>query len=171
MSRPPIDPSKTSAGIIVDPQTLDRVVPESKRADGSVRKEIRIRPGFTPQEDVKRFRGTRQAQMDANALPKGHIVGWAPPTKEDTSNKPMSKSAKKNAKRKEKKEEKKMAVVKDSWEDDDEEDAGVNKSSAGGSPPNTKSTDTNTSELTPSKETSPPDPDALASDLKDLKVQ
>ncbi|KAK1224418.1 hypothetical protein PQX77_012714 [Marasmius sp. AFHP31] len=160
MSLPPIDPSKTNAGIVVDPQSFDRVVPESRRADGSVRKEIKIRPGFTPQEDVKRFRGTRQAQMDANALPKGHIVGWAPPTtKAAESNKPLSKSAKKNAKRKEKRDEKKTAVIKDSWEDDDEDDVAAKKTES------KKSTEATTSEP---KQT---DPDSLASDLKELKVE
>ncbi|EEB93431.1 hypothetical protein MPER_07908 [Moniliophthora perniciosa FA553] len=79
MSRPPINPDKTAAGIIVDPQTLDRVVPESKRPDGSVRKEIRIRPGFTPQEDVKRFRGTRQTQM-MPALYQRDILMMGPPS-------------------------------------------------------------------------------------------
>ncbi|KAF9534845.1 hypothetical protein CPB83DRAFT_737395, partial [Crepidotus variabilis] len=79
MSRPPINPDKSAAGIAVDPITLERVIPESRRADGSVRKQLKIRPGFTPQEDVRRFRGTKQAQMDANSLPKGHIIGWAPP--------------------------------------------------------------------------------------------
>ncbi|KAK7470726.1 hypothetical protein VKT23_002148 [Stygiomarasmius scandens] len=123
MSKPAIDPKKTTAGITVDPHTLERVVPESRRADGSVRKQLKIRPGFTPQEDVSRFRGTRQAQMDASALPKGHILGWVAPTaqKEGQGSKPMSKSAKKNAKRKEKREEKKNEVIKDSWEDEDED--------------------------------------------------
>ncbi|KAJ7368227.1 hypothetical protein DFH08DRAFT_928474 [Mycena albidolilacea] len=61
---------------------------------------------------------TKQAQQDANALPKGHIIGWAPPPTSQASGsaaKPMSKSAKKNAKRREKKE-----VVAENWEDDDE---------------------------------------------------
>ncbi|KAF9006449.1 hypothetical protein BDQ17DRAFT_1171441, partial [Cyathus striatus] len=80
MSKPPINPDKSVAGIALDPQTLERVIPESRRPDGSVRKQIKIRPGFTPQEDVKRFRGTKQAQMDATTLPKGHIIGWAPPS-------------------------------------------------------------------------------------------
>ncbi|KAJ7904444.1 hypothetical protein B0H14DRAFT_2328394, partial [Mycena olivaceomarginata] len=105
-------------GIALDPHTLERVIPESKRPDGTVRKQIKIRPGFTPQEDVRRFRGTKQAQQDANALPKGHIIGWAPPPTSQASGsaaKPMSKSAKKNAKRREKKE-----VVAENWEDDDE---------------------------------------------------
>ncbi|KAJ3510295.1 hypothetical protein NLJ89_g4759 [Agrocybe chaxingu] len=124
MSRPPIKADQTASGIAVDPITLERVIPESRRPDGTVRKQIKIRPGFTPQEDVRRFRGTKQAQMDDNALPKGHIVGWAPPpTSTAASNanagKPMSKSAKKNAKRKEKR-EKEKAEVPDNWEDDDE---------------------------------------------------
>jgi len=54
--------------------------------------------------------------MEANALPKGQIIGWVPTDKSSAS---MSKSAKKNAKRKEKRLEK---IVKDSWEDDDDDD-------------------------------------------------
>lgn len=62
--------------------------------------------------------------MDVNALPKGHIIGWAPPptsTAASGSNgtKPLSKSAKKNAKRKEKREKDKEAVP-DNWDDEDE---------------------------------------------------
>lgn len=106
-----------------------------------MRKQIKIRPGYTPQEDVKRFRGTKQAQLDANALPKGHIIGWAPPPTSSANSgsgtKPMSKSAKKNAKRKEKKAEKEQ--VPDSWEDDDDE----------ASPPSAEPSSTGT--LTPSK--------------------
>jgi partner of Y14 and mago protein len=93
----------------------------------SVRKQIKIRPGFTPQEDVRRFRSAKQVQMDANALPKGHIIGWAPPPQSTAASgsaeKPMSKSAKKNAKRREKKEEKKEDVP-DNWDDDEDEGAG-----------------------------------------------
>lgn len=86
-----------------------------------------MRPGFTPQEDVSRFRGTRQAQKEANTLPKGHILGWAPPSSAAaTSNAAKSKSAKKNEKRKEKRKEKSTAdieaKIKENWEDDDEEE-------------------------------------------------
>jgi partner of Y14 and mago len=137
-------------GRLLDPRTLERVIPESRRADGtyveprilstraskidgirllssSLRKEIKIRPGFTPQEDVKRFRGTRQTQADANALPKGHIIGWVPPAPNEIKvSVAMSQSARKNAKRKEKRKaaatnkttEEKVA---DNWEDDDDE--------------------------------------------------
>ncbi|KAH9482908.1 Partner of Y14 and mago [Psilocybe cubensis] len=127
MSRPPLNPEKTVAGITVDPQTLERVIPESRRPDGTVRKQIKIRPGFTPQEDVRRFRGTKQAQMDANALPKGHIIGWAPPptstAASNSAGKPLSKSAKKNLKRKEKREKEKedKADVPENWDDDDDD--------------------------------------------------
>ncbi|KAF9519170.1 hypothetical protein BS47DRAFT_1337391 [Hydnum rufescens UP504] len=107
---PPIDPERTASGIAVDPKTLERVVPQTKRPDGSVRKELKIRPGFTPQEDVNRFRGKRQAMADAMKLPPGHIVGWIPPSTESVSkskstsiisnsNTPLTKAALKNAKR------------------------------------------------------------------------
>ncbi|KAF8897469.1 hypothetical protein BD779DRAFT_1667444 [Infundibulicybe gibba] len=113
MSKPPINPDKTVSGIAVDPQTLERVIPESKRPDGT----------RTPKA------GSKQAQMDATSLPKGHIIGWAPPPTSNAAagagTKPLSKSAKKNAKRKEKREEKKEEPVPENW-DDDEQDVGSN---------------------------------------------
>jgi partner of Y14 and mago protein len=64
--------------------------------------------------------------MDATALPKGHIIGWAPPptaksgpSGADGSGK-KSSAAKKNEKRRLKRKEE---AVKDNWEDDDEGDA------------------------------------------------
>ncbi|CAE7093105.1 unnamed protein product [Rhizoctonia solani] len=145
MSLPPLNPDQTPSGIALDPRTLERVVPSTRRADGSVRKELKIRPGFTPQEDVSRFRGTRQQAADRSALPKGHIVGWVAPSSE-TKPKPkpkpkpgslaaagaaaaadtdgMSKAQKKNAKRAEKRAEKRSqpVAVKDNWDDDDEDE-------------------------------------------------
>jgi len=119
---PPIVPERTTAGIAVDPRTLERVVPQTKRADGSVRKELKIRPGFTPQEDVGRFKTSRQQYAETRALPKGHIIGWVPPSSSqnksqvgssggggvkvpttDANGQPLSKAALKNAKRKAKK--------------------------------------------------------------------
>jgi partner of Y14 and mago protein len=95
----------------------------------STRKQIKIRPGFTPQEDIRRFRGTKQAQMDANSLPKGHIIGWTPsptsPAVPSSGTKPLSKSAKKNAKRKERREEKKVDNIRDDWEEEDKDEEGV----------------------------------------------
>ncbi|KAF8609328.1 hypothetical protein BDV93DRAFT_540663 [Ceratobasidium sp. AG-I] len=153
MSLPPLNPDQTVSGIAIDPKTLERVVPSTKRADGTVRKELKIRPGFTPQEDVSRFRGTRQQAADRTALPKGHIIGWVPPsseTKPKPKSKPagssllaaaaaaaadtvgMSKAQKKNAKRAEKRAEKRTEpeVVKDNWDDDDEDEKDSGKGNA-----------------------------------------
>ncbi|CAE6457471.1 unnamed protein product [Rhizoctonia solani] len=176
MSLPPLNPEQTPSGISVDPRTLDRVVASTRRADGSVRKELKIRPGFTPQEDVSRFRGSRQQAADRNALPKGHIMGWVAPSSE-TKPKPkpgslaaaaaaaaadttgMTKAQKKNAKRAEKRAEKRTqpVEVKENWDDDDDEteqgaaaDAGAN--SASGS------------------KAEPTDVDAVTKDIGELKV-
>jgi len=128
---PPVNPDKSLAGIAVDPKTLDRVIPESRRPDGTVRKQIKIRPGFTPQEDVRRFRGTKQAQMDQNALPKGHIIGWTPPPSSSVLKQPgtvptttsaSGAALSKNAKKRQKQREKKAEAVQDNWDDDDDED-------------------------------------------------
>jgi partner of Y14 and mago len=89
-----------------------------------VRKERKIRPGFTPQEDVARFRSTRQQAVDARTLPKGHVPGWAPPGAAASETKEsQSKSAKKNEKRKEKRKEKRQEVVQENWDSEAEEDA------------------------------------------------
>ncbi|KAI0829432.1 hypothetical protein BC628DRAFT_1417155 [Trametes gibbosa] len=126
MSKPPIVPETTTAGIALDPRTLERVIPESRRPDGSVRKQLKIRPGYTPQEDVRRFRGSRQQQMDATSLPKGHVVGWTPAATVTVpvSKAGMSKAQKKNEKRKEKRKEKRddEPKVKDNWDDEDDEE-------------------------------------------------
>lgn len=87
----------------------------------SVRKERKIRPGYTPQEDVARFRSARQQAVDARALPNGHIPGWAPPgAPTPEKREAQSKSSKKNEKRKEKRKEKRQEVVRESWESDED---------------------------------------------------
>lgn len=112
-----------------------------------MRKEKRIRPGFIPQEDVSRFRGTRQKAMDANKLPPGHILGWIPPSSQakpsalgsskpgaipgsasaSNESKPLSKSAAKNAKRKAKKQAEKEKVIQENWEDSDSDEKPLQK--------------------------------------------
>lgn len=47
------------SGLVQDAETGDCVIPASVRADGSIRKERRVRPGFLPLEDVPRFRSRR----------------------------------------------------------------------------------------------------------------
>jgi len=176
MSRPPLNPAKTTAGIAVDPQTLERVIPESKRPDGTVRKQIKIRPGFTPQEDVSRFRGTKQSQMDVNTLPKGHIIGWAPPSNStSTSGSPLSKRAKKTARKKAKIFEEgiegKREDVPENWDDADE--SGPQGSNSG--TPDTNPSMSTTTDLEPAKENeqvSPADVECdLSSKLDKLNVK
>lgn len=40
----------------------ESIIPASVRADGSVRKQIRVRPGYVATEDVPRYRSPRAAQ-------------------------------------------------------------------------------------------------------------
>lgn len=113
--------------------------------------------------------------MDANALPKGHIIGWAPPPQSTAASgsagKPMSKSAKKNAKRREKKEEKKEDVP-DNWDDEDEGDGSAVTSNpksttdSGASQSTKTSSGTDQKQDTSKREAAPkPDPAAVAGAL------
>lgn len=45
----------SNAGIVTDADGR-RVIPESRRADGSIRPAIKVRPGYTPPEDVAKYR-------------------------------------------------------------------------------------------------------------------
>lgn len=74
-----------------------RHIPASLRPDGTLRKEIRVRPGYRPPEDVEVYKN-RTAEAWKNRG-KGPIPGAesVEPTKEDAS----SAAANKNAKRRE----------------------------------------------------------------------
>lgn len=87
----------TSSGIVVDEATGQRHVPSSTRADGTKRKEIRIRPGYQPPEDVQKYKN-RSAEAWKN---RGS--GGVPGAEAVTSNTQQSGSAasSKNAKRRE----------------------------------------------------------------------
>ncbi|KAK8854932.1 hypothetical protein IAR55_003671 [Kwoniella newhampshirensis] len=128
MSLPPLNPNKTAAGIIVDPRTLERVVPQSRRSDGTVRKERKIRPGFTPQEDVGLFRPKAVARASAisTAVPGSNRP--APPLAAKADNpfaqealKEKTKAQLKNERRREKKREK-ASVNWDEEQDDEDAD-------------------------------------------------
>ncbi|EJT97571.1 hypothetical protein DACRYDRAFT_24956 [Dacryopinax primogenitus] len=112
-----------------------------------MRKELRIRPGFTPQEDVGLFRSRRQQTDGRPSLPPGAVsrsVPGAGPRSgagagSGAGGEGKSKAQKKNEKRKEKKREKepvasspssavggavgvgekKQEVVKDAWDEED----------------------------------------------------
>jgi partner of Y14 and mago protein len=76
----------------------DRVIPESRRADGTVRKERKVRPGYTPPEDVAKY--TNRVLEAARPVP----VPAAPvSTVSDnaTKTKTQIKNEKRRAKRKE----------------------------------------------------------------------
>ncbi|KAI8365596.1 hypothetical protein BD560DRAFT_402001 [Blakeslea trispora] len=61
------DPS--NAGIIQVGE--DRWIPGSRRADGTYRKERKIRPGFVPQEDVQRYSNARLESVKQPTPPPG----------------------------------------------------------------------------------------------------
>jgi len=51
----PTTPSLSKSGITTS-ETGERHIPSSTRPDGSVRKEIRVRPGYRPPEDVEVYK-------------------------------------------------------------------------------------------------------------------
>ncbi|GKT83034.1 RNA-binding protein [Colletotrichum tofieldiae] len=72
----PSEPTKASnAGIITD-DAGERQIPESKRADGSTRKAIKIRPGYRPPEDVEVYKN-RTAAAFRDRTAGGGIPGAA----------------------------------------------------------------------------------------------
>lgn len=91
------DASETSkAGITTDENGI-RHIPSSVRSDGSVRKEIRIRPGYRPPEDVEVYKNrTSEAWRNRG---KGGIPGAD--SLAESSQESSSTAANKNAKRRE----------------------------------------------------------------------
>ncbi|KAL3438825.1 hypothetical protein BDV09DRAFT_158720 [Aspergillus tetrazonus] len=53
--------SVSQSGITTDAVTGERYIPSSVRADGSKRKEIKVRPGYRPPEDVELYRNRAAA--------------------------------------------------------------------------------------------------------------
>ncbi|POW00090.1 hypothetical protein PSTT_13400, partial [Puccinia striiformis] len=115
VSRPPFlsELTPSTSGIVLDPTTGNREVATSKRPDGtwvligyicSLRKEIKTRPGFTPHEDVSKFRSARQSEFESKKLPKGSVVGLIRPqvAVAQSALRGMSDAPKKKAKQKEK---------------------------------------------------------------------
>ncbi|KAK9322100.1 hypothetical protein V1517DRAFT_324357 [Lipomyces orientalis] len=65
---PPTPPPEASAAGIVTSASGERVIAPTTRKDGSLRKEIRIRPGFVPTEDVARYNVAERVQMRQQRL-------------------------------------------------------------------------------------------------------
>ncbi|KAJ4394520.1 hypothetical protein N0V93_003738 [Gnomoniopsis smithogilvyi] len=87
----------TNSGIITD-DSGERHIPESTRPDGSVRKAIKIRPGYKPPEDAVLYKN-RTAESFRNRY-KGGVIGAEASATPDTSS-ASSAAANKNAKRRE----------------------------------------------------------------------
>lgn len=114
----------TNSGIVTD-SAGERHIPESTRADGSVRKAIKIRPGYRPPEDVQVYKN-RTAETFRNRYKGGVLGAEAAPTDGDQT--PSSSSAAaaaastaaalKNAKRREAR--KKAKAESNGKKDDDE---------------------------------------------------
>lgn len=89
---------KTSRSGIRKLSNGDSVIPASTRADGSVRKEIRVKPGYKPPEDVEVYKN-RTAEAWKNRG-KGGVPGAAAAS-DDGKTLNQSAAAAKNAKRRE----------------------------------------------------------------------
>lgn len=90
-------PSVSRAGITTS-ASGERHIPSSVRPDGTLRKEIRVRPGYRPPEDVELYKN-RTAEGFRNRGKAG-VPGADSLKAEDDSTKP-SAAANKNAKRRE----------------------------------------------------------------------
>lgn len=91
----PSVPTPSKAGIIED-ESGDRHIPSSTRADGSKRKEIKIRPGYKPPEDVEVYRNQTAAGFRSRG--QGGVPGAAALKKEEPES---TAASNKNSKRRE----------------------------------------------------------------------
>lgn len=98
----------SSSGITTNKATGERHIPSSTRADGSQRREIRVRPGYCPPEDVELYKN-RSASAWKNRG-KGGVPG-AEGLKDVGSTIPGAISSNKNAKKREAKKKAKANEV------------------------------------------------------------
>ncbi|GAA5872681.1 hypothetical protein JCM1840_004486 [Sporobolomyces johnsonii] len=198
MSRLPMGmlfPEQTTSGISRTADG-DRVVAASRRPDGTFRKALKIRPGFTPQEDVSLFRPQRQLEADAHRAAKGAVPGLKPNPLLQAALSGMgggqsTKAQRKNAKRKEKRDEDKGAAststsargqgkdereedVPDAWDADDAlspptaeaPTAPPSSSSSSGPTPSSSSAP---APSTPAPASADPDPEETAKRIRALR--
>src|SRR3954447_24727944 len=90
----------SKAGITTDAKTGERYIPASVRADGSKRKEIRVKPGYRPPEDVELYKTGAAAAWKNRG--KGGVPGAESlSTGADKTNTANTAASNKNAKRRE----------------------------------------------------------------------
>lgn len=87
-------------GVVRDSNTGDLYIPASKRPDGSMRKPVRVKEGYIPQEEVPAYENQGVQWLKSKpSLPPGLSIDNTVNSKDTNV---LSKSAKKNLKRKEK---------------------------------------------------------------------
>lgn len=91
----------SKAGITTDASTGERYIPSSVRADGSKRREIRVRPGYKPPEDVELYKNRAAAAWKNRG--RGEVPGAEGLSSEDDKSAQANSTAasNKNAKRRE----------------------------------------------------------------------
>jgi len=107
---------QTTSGITYNSDG-QRVIPASQRQDGTVRKERKVRPGFTPAEDVKRYHNRTAEAFRTRG--SGGIPGATAVVADLTPS--AAAAANKNAKRRAAR-KKKAANDKDGGEEEEGED-------------------------------------------------
>ncbi|GAA5931155.1 mago-binding domain-containing protein [Sporobolomyces koalae] len=172
-----IFPDRSNSGISKN-HDGQRVIAASRRPDGSLRQEIKIRPGFTPQEDVTLFRSQKQLELDHHRQTKGTVPGLRPnPLVQQAlanvsgSGASQGKSARRNAAKRNKDKQDGESTrtaaattkVKDSW--DDEEDESPSSAAVESTVPTASTTMTTTTTTT--TETAPTEDPAKR--LRNLK--
>ncbi|OGM50518.1 RNA binding protein Pym [Aspergillus bombycis] len=100
--------ASTNSGITTDEATGERYIPSSVRADGSKRREIRVRPGYRPPEDVELYKN-RAAQAWKNRGNSGVPGAESVKPENESPAKPGTAASNKNAKRREAKKKAKAA--------------------------------------------------------------
>lgn len=131
------------SGILTTP-TGDRHIPQSTRADGSLRKEIKIRPGYRPPEDVEVYKNrTAEAwkTRGSGAIPGAEGLKDSGDGKSGTGKNAKRREARKRAKAAEDEEEKESLVngntkAEGNWQSQrDSNPEGKSNWRAGGPPP------------------------------------
>lgn len=88
----------TNSGITTDATTGERYIPSSVRADGSKRREIKVRPGYKPPEDVELYKNRAAAAWKTRG--RGGVPGAESVSSEDDKA-AQTAASNKNAKRRE----------------------------------------------------------------------
>jgi partner of Y14 and mago protein len=92
-------PPVTASGITTDKATGERHIPSSTRPDGSQRREIRVRPGYMPPEDVERYKNRAAAAFKNRG--SGGVPGAEGLKSDDNTTTPTTAASNKNAKKRE----------------------------------------------------------------------